>query len=179
MEIYKTLEWYEWLYEVSNLGNVKSFQRWREKILKSCIKQNRWNYAHIVLSKNNIKTTYRIHRLVWKVFLWLDINDMNTLVCHKNDIPNDNRVDNLFLWTHSDNNRDCVNKWRHYAYSKYHIWKEHKASKQVNQYSLTWELIKIWDSIRIAWDNWFSRTWISLCCNWKAITSKWFKWSFN
>ena len=122
METWKDIPWYEWLYQASTLGRIKSLTRkvkWRrwalqlrkEKILKP---QKRWVgfYYSVDLCKNwKIKST-RVNRIIWQVFLLLDIKDTEIKVCHKNDYIYDNRVENLFLWTHKDNMNDMKNKNR-------------------------------------------------------------------
>lgn len=37
-EIWKDVEWYEWVYEISNLWRVKSLRFWKEKIIKFWIR---------------------------------------------------------------------------------------------------------------------------------------------
>jgi hypothetical protein len=53
-----------------------------------------------------------VHRLVAEAYLGLDRDDKKVLVCHKNDTPTDNRVENLFLGTHKDNFADMRQKGR-------------------------------------------------------------------
>jgi hypothetical protein len=55
---------------------------------------------------------YLAHRLVAQAFLWLDIKDKKTYVCHKDDNPENNKVENLFLWTAKQNTQDAVSKKR-------------------------------------------------------------------
>lgn len=118
LEIWKDIVWYEWHYQVSNLWRVKSLPRLRywsinykikEKYIK-LIDSNWYKLARLFI--NNKSTLYRVNRLVAQVFLWLDINDDRMFVCHKDDNPSNNRVDNLFLWRCKDNVRDCILKWR-------------------------------------------------------------------
>ena len=66
----------------------------------------------ILLCKNSKYKRYYVHRLVAQAFLKLDMSNKMMCVCHKNDDPTNNNVNNLFLWTHKDNNRDMHNKWR-------------------------------------------------------------------
>jgi len=113
MEIWKDIKWYEWIYQISNFGRVKSLSRKhspKEIILKPYI-QNKW-YFLVKLQIQNIIQTLSVHRLVWQAFLWLNLIDIKTFVCHKDDNPKNNHVDNLFLWTRSDNMIDCSKKWR-------------------------------------------------------------------
>ena len=58
---------------------------------------------------------YGIHRLVAYLFLWLDIKNKNIFACHKNDIRDDNRLENIFVWTPQDNTQDMISKWKHYT----------------------------------------------------------------
>jgi len=117
-EIWKDIPWYEWLYQVSNLGRVKSLDRyikhnysWYRKKYWIII-SNKWNYWNLWLHKYWKTKYFRTHRLVAQAFLWLDINDKKILVCHKDDNPKNNCVENLFLWTNKDNIQDCIRKKR-------------------------------------------------------------------
>ena len=121
METFKDIPWYEWLYQVSDLWNVKSLKRFvncwpnwymsKDKILKSNKNIKKW-YVSVILSKNWDKKDFNIHRLVAWVFLWLNMDDKKQFACHRNDIRDDNRLENLFIWTASENMQDCKNKWR-------------------------------------------------------------------
>lgn len=113
---------YEWLYDVSNYGRIRSYRRitngvreiWHiSRLLNPRKKRQSTTYATITLfHPTNRKYHYKVNRLVAQAFLWLDYNDKYTLVCHKDDNGMNNHVDNLFLWTHKDNTQDSINKWR-------------------------------------------------------------------
>jgi predicted XRE-type DNA-binding protein len=116
-EIWKEIKWFEKYYRVSNTGQIEFLWRYR----KNGSKQNwipwkilnplcNWKYWHLFVKLNQRK--FYIHRLVAQAFLWLDIDDWKMYVCHKDDNPLNNRVDNLFLWTCKDNHNDMVQKWR-------------------------------------------------------------------
>lgn len=116
-EIWKDIPWYEWLYQASNLWRVKSLDR--IDLLKrnkySCILNfipSSWWYIRIRLCKNSTTKSFNVHRIVAQVFLWLDINNKKIVVCHKDDNPSNNRVDNLFLWSQKNNIEDMIKKWR-------------------------------------------------------------------
>lgn len=69
IEIWKPVIGYEGLYEVSNLGRVKSLNYKRtgnKKILKPRI--NNKGYIHYCLSKNGKSEYLLAHRIVWSAF---------------------------------------------------------------------------------------------------------------
>ena len=96
-EVWKDIEGYEGLYQVSNLGRIKSlpkqdgFRFLNEKIKKSFRQKN--GYLRASLYKEGIGKTELIHRLVAKAFL----PNPNSLpqVNHKDENKLNNRVDNL------------------------------------------------------------------------------------
>lgn len=99
MEIFKDIKGYEGLYQISNLGNVKSLKFNKQRILKSL--KNGRGYLNIRLYKNDINKTYSIHRLVALNFIPNPKNKPD--VNHINAIKTDNRIDNL-EWTTTQEN---------------------------------------------------------------------------
>ena len=98
LEIWRDLPDYEGIYQVSNLGNVKSLDRIDASghsrkgfIMKQKI--NNKGYFSIALCKNGKYKFYQVHRLVAQTFL----PNPNNLpqVNHKNEDKTDNRVENL------------------------------------------------------------------------------------
>jgi hypothetical protein len=179
-EIWKDIPWYEWLYQASNIWNVRSIKFNKIKILKNWIK---WNTKYIIWYKSySLCKLWKIrqflwHRLVAQTFLWLNINDDKMFVCHKDDNPLNNTVENLFLWTHQDNMDDMVNKWRNWCLWKF--WKLHHNSKKTNQYTIEWELIKKWDSLKdVERTLWIKAGSISNVCIWRRKTAWWFIWKY-
>jgi hypothetical protein len=106
IEIFKDIPGYEGLYQVSDLGNVKSLSREvlnrgefpaivKEKILKINIVKS--GYYLVGLCKEGKVKTMSVHVLVAMAFLG-HIPDGNKIeVDHKNEIKTDNRVENLQL----------------------------------------------------------------------------------
>ena len=110
MEIYKNLsieslpneEWrdivgYEGLYQVSNLGRVKSLRR--NKLLSPRVGSK--GYLSVALCKDGGFDSQRIHRLVYCAFIG-DI-PINMELDHINTIKVDNSLSNLRLVTHKEN----------------------------------------------------------------------------
>lgn len=109
-EIWKDIPWFNWKYQASNLWRIKSITKLWKRIVKWYYKK----YIKIAIwsEENNWNKLYSAHRLIASTFLWLNLNDYNMIVCHKDDNWKNNNIENLFLWTRLDNNRDKMNKWR-------------------------------------------------------------------
>lgn len=67
-EEWKPVKGYEGLYEVSNIGRVRSLKRAATSgiVLKQTMKHG---YMHVCLSKENKPSTKRVHRLVAEAFI--------------------------------------------------------------------------------------------------------------
>lgn len=108
-EIWKDIEGYEGLYQVSNYGNIKSLSRvvknaygihrTEEKILKPQMKKK--GYFQIQLSKDGKQKHYQVHRLVALAF----VPNINNYPCinHKDENKSNNHVNNLEWCTHEYN----------------------------------------------------------------------------
>jgi hypothetical protein len=113
MEEFRDIKGYEGLYQVSNLGVVKSLSRWRkngnggyitkDKFLKNKIStSNSRMYVHLV--KNNKQKAFKIHQLVAIGFLNHTPNGFNGVVVdHIDNNPLNNKLDNLQLITQREN----------------------------------------------------------------------------
>jgi hypothetical protein len=109
MEIWKDIKGYEGLYQVSNLGRVKSLgnsKSKKEKILKP-FKRGR-GYLTVKLFNNNKKKQIFIHRLVAETFI--DNPDNLPQVNHKDENKQNNLLDNLEWCTNKDNARYSFSK---------------------------------------------------------------------
>lgn len=112
MEIWKDVKGYEGVYQVSNLGNVKSLDRevnsrygGKRKVEGVLLKflPDKDNYSRVNLKKNQKGKTILVHRLVAAAFI--DNKENKPQVNHINGIKNDNNVENIEWVTLSENRR--------------------------------------------------------------------------
>ena len=109
MEIWKDIKGYEGLYQVSNLGNIKSMERFcvhkygemlrKERLLKKQIDKD--GYETIFLRKNNKPKNMKVHRLVAEAFI--EKHKGKNIVNHKDSVRNNNYYKNLEWCTHKEN----------------------------------------------------------------------------
>ena len=169
-EIWKDIEGYEGLYQVSNLGRVRSLRR--NIILRQSIERN--GYERILLYKNKGYKHFLIHRLVATAF----IPNPNNLpqVNHKDENKLNNCVDNL-EW--------CTQEYNHnYGTINIRISQKllnHKSrSKIVLQYTLDGTFIKEWKSTMDVQRNLgFAQSHISECCRNIIKTAYDYLWKFK
>lgn len=95
IEIWKGIEGYEGLYQVSNLGNVKSLgngnsNNSKERILKP---KKTSGYLYVGLSKEGKRKNHLIHRLVAQTFISNPNNYQQ--VNHRDEDKTNNQVTNL------------------------------------------------------------------------------------
>lgn len=101
-EIWKDVPAYEGIYQVSNLGNIRSlkYNNTQEvKLLK--LKLRYPGYLYVNLSKNNKQKKYNVHRLVASAFI-PNPNDKKE-VNHINGKKTDNALINLEWATKKEN----------------------------------------------------------------------------
>lgn len=141
-EIWKDVPNYEGLYQVSNLGRVKSFRKstkfgcQAEFILKPSVANN--GYAQVALYKNTKKQKFLVHRLVASVFL--PNPDNLPQINHKDENRLNNNITNLEWCTAEYNN----------AYGTARIRAIDTRSKPIEQLTYDGKVIAIYRSSRLA-----------------------------
>ena len=173
-EIWRDIVGYEGLYQVSNLGNVKSLnynKTGKERNLKPGTDGS--GYRFVNLCKNGKIRLFKIHRLVAQAFL--ENPDHKSDVNHKDENKTNNCVDNL-EWMTSKENANFGTRNERLAKS---LINHPEKAKSVIQYSLYGKFIKEWPSMhQIERELGFSPGNISECCNKKRKTSYGYIWKF-
>jgi hypothetical protein len=104
-EIFKDIPGYEGLYQVSNLGNVKSLGNGKariERILK--IVKNKRGYYQVSLCKEGKMKCIKVHQLVAMTFLAHKLDGtMKIVPDHKDMDKSNNCVSNIELITQREN----------------------------------------------------------------------------
>lgn len=102
-EIWRDIENYEGLYQVSNLGRVKSLPRNTTKGGLLSPDSNGKGYLTVLLSKKGKKRRFYIHKLVATAFLQNEENLPE--VDHRDNDKTNNRAENLQWISHVENLR--------------------------------------------------------------------------
>ena len=180
-EIWKDIEGYEGLYQVSNLGRIQSLPRVnlcvnrtyirKGKVLKGSSDKD--GYLCVHLSKNGIERKFLVHRLVAKHFIPNPNNYQQ--VNHKNEIVNDNRVLNL-EWC------DCAYNIRYGTGIKRRakLQTNKHGAKAVLQYTLDGEFVReVPSTMEIVRTYGFRQSHINECCLGKAKSSYGYVWKYK
>ena len=171
-EIWQDIKGYEGIYQVSNIGRIKSLAREtrngsckKEKILKTQIDKK--GYLTIDLRKNKQRKSYKVHRLVALAFI--QNLDNKPQINHIDGNKRNNKIENLEWCTNSEN--------------QIHSYKNNlKETKRIIQYDLKGNFIKEWESaIEVSkyYNIHYSR--IYRCCNneYGCKTCKNFVWKYK
>lgn len=184
MEIWKDIDGYEGHYMVSNLGRIKSIGGFRnashgsKQYFEGRIRSANTirKYPLVTLSVNGVIKSFRVHTLVAKAFIPNPENHKE--VNHINGIKTDNRVENLEWCNRSHNNKHMyklglakpVKSWLGKINSP-------DRSKEIHQYSISGELLKIWPSTsEINRQLGYNKTNIGYCANGKYKQAYGFIW---
>ena len=172
-EIWKDIEGYEGLYQVSNLGRIKSVKRTKPngyqikvRFLKPSIDKD--GYSRVVLSRDGESTTYQVHRLV--AFAFVRKEHQKPEVNHIDENKSNNEDSNLEWCTRKEN----INHGTAIQRSS------NKNKKPINQLSSDGQFIKAWESISDAAETLgFSQGYLSKCCSRKCSSAYVYLWEFR
>lgn len=167
-EIFKDIPGYEGLYQVSNLGRIKSLYNYKRDGNNILVPKIKRGYYQVGLRKNGIRKWHNIHRLIAQTF----ISNPNNypVVNHKNEDKLDNRIENLEWCTISYNN----------CYGTRIERVKNKVSKPIIQYDLKGNFIKQFPSLADASRELkISPSNISHCANGKYKTCKGYVWKYK
>ena len=174
-EIFKDIVWYEWIYQIGNLGNVKSlnFNNMKVSKLLKPLPTNCW-YVRVWLTKWKKDYTYfSIHRLVALHFI--DNPKDKPQVNHIDWDKKNNTITNLEWNTKSEN---MLHSYRNNLHKRV-FWKDNHLSKKIWQYTLDWTFIKMWYSITEAANAlWVNKSSIWKNCKWLTQKCKWFTFQY-
>ena len=168
-EIWKDIEGYEGLYQVSNWGNVKSLNynhTGKEKLLS--LHKNRYDYITVDFSKNGKHKTYKVHRLVLQNFAPCD-NMKSLQVNHIDEDKTNNHLSNLEWVTHKENINHGTRNDR----------VDEKKSIPIVQLSLEGKYIRSYESSMDAErEGGFHQGNIINCCKGKRKSHGGYKWMY-
>lgn len=191
IETFKPVRGYDGLYEVSDYGCVRSLnynKTGKRNTLKN-VRNQQTEYEYVCLCGYGKRKRFSVHRLVWETFVGPIPDGME--IDHINTVRNDNRLANLRVVTHKENqanpitsvrNRDAQREagkrrsqdpqWRE-AHRKAH----NKPVLQLDK--VTCETIKRWECASDAYrELGINQGNISSCCNGKLNSAGGFKWRF-
>lgn len=148
MEVWKDVVGYEETYEVSNMGNVRSLDRYvphktlGKKFCKGCVlipHITNSGYVSVNFCKDNIRKSFDVHRLVALAFLENPDTD-GMEVNHIDENKQNNRAENLEWVTRLQNENHGTKRERQVA----------KISVPILQFDTEGNFIKEWVSATAA-----------------------------
>lgn len=181
MEEWCDIKGYEGIYQVSNLGRVRSLDRisaysngrlhtYKGKVLKQYADVN--GYLCVYLCKDDARKCKLVHRLVWEAFNGEIPSGME--VNHIDENPSNPSLSNLNLLTHKENLNWGACQERRAAKLKNNPLK----SKPVYGYDKDGNLVVSFPSTAEAGRNGYETSHVAACARGKLKTHKGLRWSY-
>ena len=177
-EVWKPVPGYEGLYEVSNLGNVRSIN-WRNTgVVKNLyLKTHNKGYLQVELAKDGIKKSFVVHRLVATAFLPnpLAYPEVN----HKDENKKNNVVENLEWCSRSYNVLYSISSRKSVKHREYCSRNSKNSSLKVQQIAKDGTVIKVWSNSREVFLQTGMSDWsISECCRGNRKSAYGYFWQY-
>ena len=170
-ELWKPIDGYEGIYEISNFGNVRNIN-WRgqgSRILK--LHSDKDGYLRVGLCVNNRKSMKYVHRLVANAFI--DNPYGKPQVNHKDEVRYNNKVDNLEWVTCEENNNYGSRN------SRLSISKRNTNCKPIRQLTLDGKYVREWESLHeIGRQTGYDISHIMRVCKGVMLTGYGYKWEY-
>ena len=175
-EIWKDIDGFEGLYQVSNLGNVRSLDRevrhprggmciTKGKVMKPVM--DRCGYLQVGLHKNGKTRRFYVHRLVYVAFNGVIPDELQ--VNHLDEDKTNNRLENLNLMTPSENSNFGTRTER----------SANARSKSVVALDEAGNVVFEFPSTAEAGRNGFNQGNLSACCSGKLRTHRGYRWKYK
>lgn len=162
VEIWKDIEGYEGLYQVSNLGRVKSLKFNKEKIIKGS--KGGGGYLQVILCKEGKIKFHKVHRLVASAFLE-----------NPDNLPEINHIDE-----DKTNNITTNLEWCDCKYNINYGSRTEKTQKPILQFTKNGEFVRRWESgTQVQRELGFDSGNICSCCKEKLKLAYGYKWGYE
>lgn len=178
MEEWKQIKGFDGLYEVSNMGKIRSNYHQKPKIIKA--HENSRGYLRVRLrSKNKAPKMYFVHRLVAESFI--EHSKSDNVVNHKDFNPKNNSVENLEWTTNNGNMKYSADAGR---FNKNKRWKEkikygqRRKFKPIIGESLKDESVIVLEVLNDCKKYGFSPSCVCNCCKGNRETHKGYTWRY-
>ena len=184
-EIWKDIAEYEGVYQVSNLGGIRSLERTvsfgsQVRTIPASIrklKRKSGGYLFVQLSKNSNQKCFHVHRLVAYAFCcgYAD----NAQVNHIDGNRENNKYTNLEWCSRSENQKHAYRQLKRKCYMTGRYGSLSNRAKPIIQLSLNGEFIRNWDcAATVEKELGLSESNIRMCLYGKTTQSHGYKWVY-